>query len=530
MTTATAALTAREYLRVSVDKSGTERSLEQQHAEHSETAAELGVTLGKPYKDIGSASRYAKKARDDFERLLADLGNDRFGADLLWLWESSRGSRKTGEWVTLLDLCEEKGVRFYVQTHERILDPRNGNDRRTLLLDAVDSEYESYKTHTRVTRGMKTHLNHPGARGHGVCPFGYERGYERVRDASGRRVMRPTEQRPKRDEAQAVIELFFRIRAGHSMAAIERDFRARGLVGRQGKPLSARTMGDMARRVAYIGKRTHKGKERPASWPVVADFEGASYDDKPVSVAEFVKVFHEVQGILQSDDRRTNFSGGVRHAFSGTLVCDVCEAAMTVTYRNAAGRAQPPAYQCHGRGCTRINKEKTDCLLRTVVLAYLGAELVPMQAELMLKRSQLEAHEAEDPETPGEARLIGRKIERLAGEIRELEKSETELTPGPSPLAALSGYGPDVEKRWDATPVKAQRSIARMLLAPDVLGQVRVKQVSASATRDVTDRLRWVDANGRDRTRRAAEWPLRDKSSHARASCRSPVNTLHPWQ
>jgi site-specific DNA recombinase len=491
MTTATAALTAREYLRVSVDKSGTERSLEQQHAEHSETAADLGVTLGKPYKDIGSASRYAKKARDDFERLLADLRNDRFGADLLWLWESSRGSRKTGEWVTLLDLCEEKGVRFYVQIHERILDPRNGNDRRTLLLDAVDSEYESHKTHKRVTRGA-------GATGRGVCPFGYERGYDRVGGASGRRIMRPTEQRPNRDEAQAIIELFFRIRAGHSMAAIERDFRTRGLVGRQGKPLSARIMGDMARRIAYIGKRTHKGKELPASWPVVADFEGASYDGKPVSVPEFVKVFHEVQGILKNGDRRTNFSGGPRHAFSGTLVCDICAAPMTVTYRKAAGTPQPPAYQCHGRGCTRINKEKTDCLLRTVVLAYLGAELVPMQAELMLKRSQVEAYEAEDPETPGEARLLGRKIERLSWEIRELEKGETELTPGPSPLAALSGYGPDVEKRWDATPVKAQRSIVRMLLAPDVLGQVRVKQVSASATPDVTDRLRWVDADGRD--------------------------------
>ncbi|NUQ95036.1 MAG: recombinase family protein [Streptomyces sp.] len=515
MATATAALTAREYLRVSVDKSGTERSPEQQHAEHSETAADLGVTLGKPYKDIGSASRYAKKARDDFERLLADLRNDRFGADLLWLWESSRGSRKTGEWVTLLDLCEEKGVRFYVQTHERILDPRNGNDRRTLLLDAVDSEYESYKTHKRVTRGVKTNLNHPGgARGHGVCPFGYERDYERVRDASGRRVMRPTEQMPKRDEAQAVIELFFRIRAGHSMAAIERDFKARGLVGRQGKPLSARTMRGMVQRIAYIGKRTHKGKELPASWPVVADFEGASYDGKPVSVPEFVKVFHEVQGILKDGDRRTNFSGGARHAFSGAHVCDVCDAPMTVTYRKAAGTPQPPAYQCHGKGCTRINKEETDCVLRAAVLGYLarpdvyqavtpqdgGAELATVQAELILKRSQLEAFEGEDPETPAEARLIGRKIERLSGEIRELETREAELTPGPSPLAALFDYGPDVEQRWDATPVEAQRSIARMLLAPDVLGQVRVKQVSASASPNATDRLRWVDADGRDVT------------------------------
>ncbi len=336
--------------------------------------------------------------------------------------------------MTLLDLCEEKGVRFYMQTRERILDPRNGNDRRTLLLDAVDSEYESYKTHKRVTRGVKTNLNHPGgARGHGVCPFGYERDYERVQDASGRRVMRPTEQMPKRDEAQAVIELFFRIRAWHSMAAVER----------------------------------------------------------------------EVQDILKDGDRRTNFSGGALHAFSGAHVCDVCDAPVTA-----------PAYQCHGKGCTRINKEDTDRVLRAVVLGYLarpdvyqdvtpqdgGTELATVQAELILKQSQLEAFEGEDPETPAEARLIGRKIERLSGEIRELETREAELAPIPSPLAALFDYGPDVEQRWDATPVEEQRSIACMLLAPDVLGQVRVKQVSASASPNVTDRFRWVDADGRDVT------------------------------
>ncbi|WP_030946888.1 hypothetical protein [Streptomyces sp. NRRL S-646] len=61
MTTATAALTAREYLRVSVDTPGTERSPEQQHAEHSRTAADLGIILGKP-DNIGSASRYASSA------------------------------------------------------------------------------------------------------------------------------------------------------------------------------------------------------------------------------------------------------------------------------------------------------------------------------------------------------------------------------------------------------------------------------------------------------------------------------------
>ncbi|MFJ9584255.1 recombinase family protein [Streptomyces acidicola] len=510
MTIDTTGLTAREYLRVSVDRSGTERSPEEQHAEHAETAAELGIVLGKPYMDIGSASRYAKRARDDFQRLMDDLRNDRFGADLLWLWESSRGSRKTGEWVTLLDLCEDKGVRFYVQTHERILDPRNGNDRRTLLLDAVDSEHESYKISKRVLRGVKTNLNHEGgARGHGICPFGYSRTYQRVHDAAGRRVMRPTEQEPDPKEAQAVIELFFRIRAGHSMASIERDFAARGIVGRRGRPMSAQTMRGMVRRVAYIGKREHKGQELDAAWPCIADFEGAEYDGKPVTVAEFTRVFHEVQTILDDPTRKTNHSGGAKHALSGALKCDPCGESMTVTYRKAAGTPQPPAYQCHGRGCTRINKEETDEVVLAVILGHLaqpyvyqaitpedgGAELATVQVELMQKRADLKETQEIEPETLAEDRRLARREERLEEEIGRLERREIELTPGPSPLAALFDYGPDVSERWEAAPVAVQRQIAQLLLSPELLGETRVKRVSDSASGAVTDRLRWVAAS-----------------------------------
>ncbi|MFI5880200.1 recombinase family protein [Streptomyces sp. NPDC051554] len=508
-TTTIGTLTAREYLRVSVDRTGQERSPEEQHAEHVETADDLGIKLGKPYRDIGSASRYAKKVRDDFERLMDDLRNDKFGADLLWLWESSRGSRKTGEWVTLLDVCEEKGVRFYVQTHERILDPRNGNDRRTLLLDAVDSEHESYKISKRVLRGVKTNLNHEGgARGHGICPFGYERTYARTRDGIGRSVLRPTEQAPKRDEAMAVIELFYRIRAGHSMVSIERDFAARGIVGRRGKPMSAQTLRGIPRRFCYIGKREHKGKILEGSWPCIADFKGASYNDKPVSVEEFIAVFYEVQTILDDPDRRTNHSGGPQHAFSGAMKCGRCGGKLSVTYRKAAGKEQPPAYQCSVKGCVRITKEELDKIVLAEVLAYLarsevyqavipedgGAELDKVRAQLAATAAQLKAFEDEDPETPAEARLIGRKIEKLSSEITELERREVELTPGPSPLAALFDYGPDVAARWNAKPIEVQRQIAALLLAPDVLGEVRIMQVADSPSDAVADRIKWAVA------------------------------------
>ena len=59
----TESVVAREYQRVSFDKSGRERSQDEQHGDNERAAQRFGWALGKPYRDTGSASRYARKAR-----------------------------------------------------------------------------------------------------------------------------------------------------------------------------------------------------------------------------------------------------------------------------------------------------------------------------------------------------------------------------------------------------------------------------------------------------------------------------------
>ena len=161
-----ASLTGCEYLRVSFDGSGRERSINEQHEANTSTAPSLGiVNLGVPYRDVGSASKHQRKRRSDFDRLLTDLGNGKFEADVLILWESSRGSRKVGEWVELIGLCEQAGVRIMVTTHARLYDPTNPRDRRSLLEDAVDSEYETSKASTRIRRSCASQCSRrPAAR------------------------------------------------------------------------------------------------------------------------------------------------------------------------------------------------------------------------------------------------------------------------------------------------------------------------------------------------------------------------------
>jgi site-specific DNA recombinase len=220
--------TAREYLRVSLDRSGRQRSITEQHEDNAAAVADHGWTLGKPYRDTGSASRYASKARGGYGALVDDLGRNRFSADVLVLWESSRGSRTVGEWVTLVELCEQRSVSIFVTSHARTYDPANARDRRSLLEDAVDAEYESAKTSGRARRAALADA--AAGKPHGPIPFGYRRVYEAKRFAR---------QEPEPAEAAVIRELFSRVRAGHSLREIARDFAARGISSRTGKTLSA---------------------------------------------------------------------------------------------------------------------------------------------------------------------------------------------------------------------------------------------------------------------------------------------------
>src|SRR5258708_5934061 len=278
----TTTVIGREYLRVSHDKSGRARSVTEQHDDNERAGKQHGFTLnGEAYSDVSvSASRFSRKIRGDFARLLADLEHDRFGAGVLVLWESSRGSRRVGEWATLVDLLQDAGVKVHVTTHGHTYDPSNPRDRRTLMEDAVDSEYESGKASVRIARALAA--NAVAGTPHGKTPFGYKRVYDVL--PSGRRVL--AGQEPDETEAPVVRELLARLRKGHSLKAIARDFEARGIRTRTGKVFSPEHLRDVALRPAYGGYRTHRPGSSAggaytgplpagpnAAWPPLVDTE-----------------------------------------------------------------------------------------------------------------------------------------------------------------------------------------------------------------------------------------------------------------
>jgi site-specific DNA recombinase len=474
-------LVGREYLRVSADRSGRQASVTEQHTANERGAREHGLTLGEAYRETGavSASRFSTKIRDGYDELLADLRRGTFGADVLIMWESSRGSRRVGEWATLLDLLEDNGVRVLVTTHGRIYDPSNGRDRRSMLEDAVDSEYESSKISSRVTRAMAEQA--ADGRPHGTCPYGYLR----VFDPKTGRLLN---WEPDPERAPVIKELFDRIRSGDSFRSIAKDFGERGIVNGSGTPFSAPHLRDMAIKAVYAGLRPHKGETIEGTWEPIVDRAA----------------FFDVQRIVTAPERKTSRSGRAVHELTMTIRCDVCSGPMIVTNRTTPdGRDR---YCCQLKGCAKIDKEGVDEIVIGVILGYLAredvydglsaspdndAEVVRLDGEISRARFDLAEAENAVPGSISEAKMFARAVDGLTETLTDLEARRRALTTPPV-LTEFLGREGDMAERWKATPISARREIARILLVPELLGEVRIKRsASAGHRRPAIERVTW---------------------------------------
>ncbi|MFD8392545.1 recombinase family protein [Streptomyces sp. NPDC059680] len=511
MATAVATRTAREYLRVSKGKGKTARSIEDQHRENLVAEQDHGPwEWGKAYTDTGSASKYARKNREDFDRLTADLMSGAFGqpGDILVLWEISRLSRETGKGVALVDACEEGGYLIHITSHERTYDPRNYNDRDELIRGILEAEKEARRLSKRTKRGTDSAL----AKGspHGKRPFGYARRYEVVDGKS-----RPVEQYPDPYEAPLVVELFERVagwngRKRESIRAVALDWERRGIVSREkGVPITAQNLRPMLMRKAYIGVRVHGTEEHTGNWEPLIDRE----------------LFDAVQRLLADPSRKSVTTTAIRHVLTGTLRCDVCGGPLTISAgdrpKQAGGHHGHAVYICRRYGCLRISKAEVDRIVigdleagkLGVILAYLSAphrhahlsqrpanspEQQATRAELAGLKSELdELENAPQPKTARARIQRTADMEELETDIARLEAELVKLT-APDPLAGILPADPeaDLVQWWTAADVQEQRAVAALLLAPDVLGQVRIKRAADSASPDVRDRIRWHTEDG----------------------------------
>lgn len=499
----TRGLKARDYRRLSDRKGG--RSLEGQRKENKAAADDQEWTLGEPYIDDGrSASRYARRRRDDFERLVADLKSgptgrqSAFGADILMLWESSRGSRQVGEWVAFIELCEDKGVLIWVTTHERLYDPANGRDRKALIDDAVDSEYESYKTHRRLIRTAPGDAE--AGRPYGRAPYGLRPVYDQKDGKLLTWEADPTPAGPETSAGrdQVVRDLFEILAAGQPTAHVARVFLKRGYLNASGRPFQRAQLRVMAVRHAYAGLRCYKGTVYQGTW-------GGLVEESR---------FWSVHGMLTSSDRATSPGGELLHVVTAALTCGRCDTLMVPRFETG----RPDAYRCTGCGM-KIKKDEIDELLigtredPGALLSFLARPDIyevlsapdstnpavrQVQSDLARARAQRDEMRAATGDTLTEVQLLAASLAKKEAEVLDLEARERELL---LPATVLSIVRPDrdVWDSWPEAPVRVQRMVARLILGPGYLGRpcVMPSPLVGRSQPPAAERLEWRKAGGR---------------------------------
>jgi site-specific DNA recombinase len=422
--------------------------VDEQHADHEADAQRQGWTLGEPYVDVSmSASRYARRARGDFEQLVADLAEGDFGAQILILWESSRGSRRVGEWVNLIEACERLGVSLWVHTHHRLYDPSNARDRRTLLEDAVDSEWEVAKGRDRTLRAKAASAVQ--GRPAGKVLYGHQREY----DGRGRYVRTLIE-----PEAAAIVREAARRYGveGETLYAIAADLRARGVPGRRGGDWTPGGVKKMVTTAAYAGLRQHRGEiVGPADWPAILD------------EATWAAC---VQRAGEPSPRESNTR--LRYMLSGAVYCGVCGTALRtqVKYKGAL------RYVCdRPRRCVVVPLEWLDKIAEELVIGRMDREdalelltpaddastLAKAREELAELEARLEAYQdqaARGEITPTFAAGVER---RLAPQIEDARRRSRAVTVSPV-LRKLAGEG--ARARWADLTVAERRESVRLLL------------------------------------------------------------------
>lgn len=484
-----------QYARVSKDrrKHNRQRSVTQQVREGRDRADELELGSLTVYDRDNNlaASRFATKVRDDWERLMADLNAGKYTpGDVGLFWESSRGSRKAGEWTAFVDVCVERELLVHIIDEDTTYDPRKPRDRKRLLEMGVDAEYEVGQTSVRIKRD-KVHLREQG-RPDGRLPFGHRRLYD---ERTGELIR----QEPDMVNRECIREGVRRVRKGQSIRRIITDFNKRHEHDRD-CPRWVPTLTENMPWTHSGFKRTlinpaHIGMRRDPEWKpgsTLEEFMPAAWPplfDDPEWIAEWWAAYR----ILSDPGRSVSKSSQVKYLVSKFMVCDECERRVAGT--RPSGGKRNTRYLCRdddklqptpeiGPGCTSIVAEKVDDYISELVIRRLAqpdviaaasdtsdAEAVSARSRASALRAKLDEFWASAMRTDGSGITLAQYEQARAQIEPQIKAAEAEAESAAAPpllrefLSLTEEAGEEVVRAvWfkDLT-IEGRREIVKLL-------------------------------------------------------------------
>lgn len=404
------------YGRNSVDPKKKGRSVEAQLADGRDICDRFSWPVVEEFKDTGiSASRHARKQRDDFEDLLAAIEGGR--GRIVVAYEASRYYRDLEAYVRLRNACFKAGVLLCY--NGTVYDLSKKEDRKATAMDAIAAEEEAddiQKRNLRTAHGMAA-KGHP----HGRIPYGFRRKYDPDTGDLIGQYEHPV-------HGAYVLMAFRHIDAGGSLNSLVKKLKETPEAARPDRGAwSDHMVKYMLQNRAYLGERMHHGSGRDAEWEPLKGLDGA----------EGRALFRRVQKILTDPSRGERRDTRAAHLLTNLAYCGVCgdHARLKWSKRHSDGAGQ---YVCEDKLNTLVREQLLDAYVEEAVIDWFGmkdkarAALIPDQRkarEAMAQDEQLLDVYTEELEKARELNRTRNAQGRPLLSLESLSQKELELLP-----------------------------------------------------------------------------------------------------
>lgn len=360
------------YGRNSRDPKKRGRSVEAQLTDGRGLCDARGWPIIEEFKDPGlSATRHARRERDDFEALLDAIENGPVIPGITRIvvaYEASRYYRDLEAYVRLRNACFHGGVLLCY--NNTVYDLSKREDRKATAQDAIAAEDEGEGIRDRNVRTARqtAEKGEPW----GKIPFGYKRRYD---PDTGELVG----QFEHEEHGPLVIKALQHIDAGGSLNSLLKLFRSDPKAERpDGAEWSDNTLKYMLLNRTYLGERLHRGASVKATWEPLRGLE----------TPDGRALFRRVTKILTDPARGQQFDSRAKHWLSRIPLCGVCGDDYVLKWDMIGATPKRGGYRCTGARDISITEALLDAFVEQAIIKWLSekeqarAALIPDQTKL----------------------------------------------------------------------------------------------------------------------------------------------------
>jgi site-specific DNA recombinase len=238
------------YTRISRDDGSQSSTARQERLCRAWVAKRGWVTAG-VYEDVDSSAYSHAVVRDAYEALLMEVAARR--VDVVVCWRLDRLARSPGEFERFWSACQTAGVQVASVTEPVDSSTPTGIALVRMLVTFAGMESDAKSSRLRA---KNRELAERGSPPSGTIPYGLTPGCTEIVE----------------HEAMLIREAVARVLDGEGCVLIARDWAARGVLNRHGRPWSPQGLRNVLEGRAICGDRTYRGElVAEGCWPAIID-------------------------------------------------------------------------------------------------------------------------------------------------------------------------------------------------------------------------------------------------------------------